>query len=231
MVSPTSHNFVDKKDLTNSARITWFGHSMFLLEDSEVKLLFDPFDSDMVGYGRPDVEADVVMVSHGHGDHNNIDIVRGNPTILNTPGSYNPDHVQITGLQAFHDQSGGSQRGLNIIFRVEMKDITFLHLGDLGHIPSGELADSLYDTDVLFIPVGGIFTIDAAMAVEVVRAFRPRIVIPMHYGTPAGKIPLETEEPFINNFKNVERINEGPIYLNKKEIPEPTLVLVMNYVS
>jgi L-ascorbate metabolism protein UlaG (beta-lactamase superfamily) len=229
--SAITQNFITPKDLSDSVMITWFGHSMFLLEDDREKLLFDPFHADMVGYGRREVEADVVMVSHGHGDHNNVDMVRGRPAIINKPGAYQQDNYDITGRQTYHDENGGSQRGLNIVFNVTMKGITFEHLGDLGHVPEGELADELSNPDVLFVPVGGVFTIDADTAAEVVRKLNPRVAIPMHYGTPAGKIPLGTEEPFINHFQNVERISEGPIYMNKEQLPEPILVLVMSYVT
>ena len=231
MASPTTHNLTEKKGLVNSIRITWFGHSMFLLEDADTKLLFDPFLSEMVGYGRPDVEADVVLVSHGHRDHNNVDIVKGNPVVISKLGSYDRDHVRITGLQAYHDASSGSERGPDVIFRVEMNAMVFVHLGDLGHIPTGELITQLSGSDVLFVPVGGVFTIDADAAAEVVNTLSPRIAIPMHYGTPEGKIPLDTEESFIKHFDNVERIDRGPIYLNKEELPEPTLILVMAYVT
>ncbi len=231
MTPPVTRGLTEKKDLTDAVRVTWFGHSMFLLEDDRKRVLFDPFHSDMVGYSRPDVEADIVTVSHGHRDHNDVEIVGGDPAVFNQPGSYEKDHVAIKGIQAYHDQKRGAERGVNVIFQVEMKGISFEHLGDLGHVPEGGLAQELTGADVLFIPVGGIFTIDADVAAEVVGRLRPRIAIPMHYGTPDGNIPLGTEGPFIKHFQNVEIIDEGPVYLNKEELPEPTLILVMSYIA
>jgi L-ascorbate metabolism protein UlaG (beta-lactamase superfamily) len=221
----------EEKDLAKAVKITWYGHSMFLLEDDRDKIVIDPFLPAMVGYSRPEVEADIVLVSHGHRDHNNVEMVGGGPKVLAKAGVHEEDHVKITGIGTYHDQNRGAERGPNIVFRIEMKGMVFEHLGDLGCIPQGGEVAELKGPDILFVPVGGIFTIDADAAAEVVKMLSPRIAIPMHYGTPAAKIPLATEEPFIKHFGNVERTDRGPIYLSREELPEPTLVLVMGYVT
>lgn len=227
MTSPLT----EEKDLANCVKITWFGHSMFVLEDEGHRLVMDPYQSEMVGYSPQHLEANIITVSHEHGDHNNIGAVNGSPVILNKPGSYELDDLKITGLQAYHDERGGSERGANVIFRVEMNGLTFIHLGDLGHVLKGDVVSELSGCDVLLVPVGGIFTIDADGAEGVVKELRPRIAVPMHYGTPDGNIPLNTEEAFIARFPNVDRTGKQAIYIRREELPEPTLILVMDYVT
>lgn len=140
----------------------------------------DPFDAS-VGFKFPKVEADMVTISHDHQDHNQKQLVGGKPYVIDGPGEYEVKGVSVLGLQTFHDEVQGQKRGLNTVYRIEFEGISLSHLGDLGHpLSSGQLAE-LNGVDVLFIPVGGVYTIGPKRAVEVISQVEPKIVIPMHY--------------------------------------------------
>ncbi|MDD4796686.1 MAG: MBL fold metallo-hydrolase [Eubacteriales bacterium] len=163
-------------------KITWLGHAKVVLAAAEATVLIDPFDAS-VGYPMDTPSADIVAISHSHHDHNDISSVPGTPEIINQPGKYRMDGVKIKAFSSFHDGQGGAQRGNNLIFVVEMDGLRICHLGDLGHLPDEELLPSLMNIDVMFVPVGGRYTIDAAEAVKLIAAARPRIAIAMHYKT------------------------------------------------
>ena len=179
-------------------KITWLGHSSFLVEDSNsIKLLTDPFDSS-IGYSVYKGNADIITISHHHFDHDYIKTVKGNPTICDKVGNFNYCDISINGIPAFHDKMKGSKRGENTIYIWEMDDFRLCHLGDLGHTLVAEDIDKIGKIDVLFIPVGGNFTLDGFEASNVAKAIGSHIVIPMHYKTPLLSFPLAGVERFSN---------------------------------
>ena len=163
--------------------ITWYGHACFRLSERGVVIVTDPF-GDSLGYHRPRIRADVVTISHDHPGHNNRIGFRGGPRFFEGPGEYEVRDVFITGITTYHDGRRGAIRGRNTVFLFEFSSMTVCHLGDLGHIPDQSQVEALSDVDLLLIPVGGLHTIDAAKAAEVISLIEPRIVIPMHYKTP-----------------------------------------------
>lgn len=176
----------------------WNGHSEFLLESADgYRVLTDPFD-DHVGYPMRKVKADAVTVSHGHGDHSYTAKVSGQPMILTQPGTtfLTPD-VTVSSVSAYHDDAEGTKRGNTLLTVIEMDGLRIAHLGDLGSPLDQDQAAFLKDVDILLVPVGGYYTIDARQAAEIVRAIRPKVVIPMHYKTRynAGW-PISTVDPF-----------------------------------
>lgn len=178
-------------------KIKWLGHSCFLLTSQNgTKLLTDPFDGK-VGYALPSVEADVVTSSHGHYDHGNTKIVKGLPACFNTPGLHGHKDFSIKGVATFHDESGGAKRGNNIVFRIEADGIAVCHCGDLGHMLSGAQLKELMPVDILLVPVGGVFTVDAKGAYEVRNMLKPKVTIPMHYKTAAAQISIDTADKFL----------------------------------
>jgi L-ascorbate metabolism protein UlaG (beta-lactamase superfamily) len=227
MISP----YTGERDLTEAVRISWLGHAMFLVEDGEGhRLVTDPYN-DYVGYTLPDISAGIVLVSHDHADHSNIGMVKGDPAVVRDPSPRDVAGVKVVGFPSFHDAKGGSERGSNIIFRWEMQGLTFIHLGDLGHALDAETTRELAGADVLFVPVGGFFTIEPDGAAQVVETLRPRIAVPMHFRNDACGFPIESEEPFASHFPAVERTGKVPIYISRDDLPEPILVLIMDYVS
>lgn len=164
--------------------IKYFGHSSFLLKTKTVSLITDPFDPQMVGLKFPKVEADIVTISHHHQDHDRSDLISGNPLVVDIPGEYEKQGVKITGFSVYHDKKQGQERGKNTLFKIETDNLFVLHCGDLGHILNDQLIEEIDQIDVLLVPVGGVYTIDAGEAVELVRKIEPSIVIPMHYNQP-----------------------------------------------
>ena len=162
----------------------WHGHSEFLLESaSGYRVLTDPFDSH-VGYPMRSVHADAVTVSHGHGDHSCTEKVAGKPMILTEPGTtrLTPD-VSVSAVTAFHDDAEGTKRGNTLLTVIEMDGLRIAHLGDLGCPLNAGQAAFLRDIDILLVPVGGFYTIDAEQAAQVVRTVKPKVTVPMHFKT------------------------------------------------
>lgn len=212
-------------------KIGWYGHAMFLVEDDRgTRVVTDPFDP-VIGYAFPDLAASVVLVSHGHYDHNNAGAVKGNPVVIREAGNTLAQDVEVKGLAAAHDTRGGAERGPVIIYRWSMAGMSFAHLGDLGHPLTPELATSLRNLDVLFIPVGGTFTIDDSAAARTVEELAPRIAIPMHYKTAVLNIPVQGVEPFAHRFHDVVRTGRDFIYLDRDSLPEPTRVFLPDYIE
>lgn len=160
--------------------IIYLGHSSFKLKGKNASVVTDPYDKN-IGLKFPGTEAEIVTISHHHEDHNRADLVTGMKKVIDGPGEYEIMGVSFIGLASFHDSKKGEERGVNTIYVIEMDGLRICHLGDLGHSLSDSLVESLGDIDILMIPVGGEFTIDAGEAVSVVQAIEPSIVIPMHY--------------------------------------------------
>lgn len=179
--------------------ITYFGHALFALETADGHILVtDPYDSS-VGYPMGRLKGDVVTVSHEHHDHNNISLVEGNPAVLRGIGTFEPlPGIRITGFPSFHDDQEGRSRGGNTLFLIETDGLRLLHLGDLGHSLSPQAINTLGRIDILMVPVGGYYTIDAMQATSLCHDVRPRVILPMHYRTAAsGRLPIAPVEEFL----------------------------------
>jgi L-ascorbate metabolism protein UlaG (beta-lactamase superfamily) len=161
--------------------ITYLGHSSFKIKTSTAVVVTDPFDPDYLGLKYPKIDGDIVTVSHQHKDHNAIEFVTNTKKVIYGPGEYEVMSVSIFGYPAFHDTKNGSDRGKNTIYVIEADGLRLVHLGDLGHILSDDQVNLLEEVDILFVPVGGFYTIGSKEAVEVVSSIEPKIVIPMHY--------------------------------------------------
>lgn len=169
--------------------IIWYGHSCFKITDQggHLSIITDPFSKE-IGLNPPRGSADIVTISHDHFDHNNAKTISGNPFVINSPGEYEIRQVRITGYLSFHDSKKGQERGQNTIFLIEMDKIRICHLGDFGQEKlSDKDLEAIGRVDVLMAPVGGVYTIDARKAAEIVNQIEPKIVIPMHYKLPGLK--------------------------------------------
>lgn len=168
--------------------ISYLGHSCFKLKGKSASVVTDPFDKKMLGFDLPATSADIVTVSHQHGDHNATAVIGGTarrekPYIVAAPGEYEVNGVGVFGWGSFHDKKKGEERGKNTMYVIHIDGVRVGHLGDLGHTLSDAEVEDLGTIDVLLVPVGGFFTINAEEAVEVINAIQPSIVIPMHYKT------------------------------------------------
>ena len=165
--------------------ITYLGHSSFRIKGKSASLVTDPYDPNMVGLKFPKVEADIVTISHDHGDHNMESLVfppqDGKKKVISGPGEYEVKGVSINGFGSFHDDKKGELRGKNTIYVIYIDEFRLCHLGDLGEGISEETLSQMGDIDILFVPVGGVFTIGPEKAGEVVHSIEPKVIIPMHY--------------------------------------------------
>lgn len=181
-------------------KLTWLGHSSFRLEESTgTTVVTDPYHSD-IGYELPNVEADVVTVSHSHRDHNNIEAVAGNPTVINRAGAYEIGGVHMLAHRTHHDDKKGAERGDNLVFKFRMDGVDLCHMGDIGEECNAMLVEALMPVNVLMIPIGGNYTIDAAQAKEYVDKLMPDVVIPMHYKTKDLDMDIDKLNEFVNLF-------------------------------
>ena len=213
-------------------KIRYLGHSSFLLTESTgTAIVCDPY-GDAVGFSMPAVSADAVTVSHHHFDHDNVKAVGGNPVILDREQGYELPGVVINAVKRFHDDRLGALRGENVIFKFRMDGLDVCHLGDLGEECSSELIEAILPVNILLIPVGGNYTIDAAMAKEYVDRIMPDVVIPMHYRVKGCEVDIDKVDEFISLFDDesaeCEEV-EGDIELTRDDVDgESTRIIVMN---
>lgn len=213
----------------NEIEIAWYGQAMFLISGEGIKIVVDPTSPD-TGYIYDPVAADLLLVTHSHFDHNHTSGVTGAKKTIRTSGTHVYNGITVTGLDTFHDASGGKQRGPNIIYAWEQAGFSIAHLGDLGERSISKYAEKLSGLDLLMIPVGGVFTIDGKEAANLVAELSPKIAIPMHYNTPDCTIGLERIDVFLNNFKGeVKNISERPISVKRESLPTKTEAWVLPY--
>jgi L-ascorbate metabolism protein UlaG (beta-lactamase superfamily) len=208
-------------------KIKWLGHAAFLItSDTGIKIITDPYEtSPGLKYGRINETADIVTVSHDHGDHNNTTSVGGNPKVVR-------DTVEVRGIKikavaAAHDSSGGGQRGANTILCFQIDGLRVVHLGDLGHLLTDSQAGDIGKVDVLMVPVGGYFTIDAKAAQEVCEQLKARVIIPMHYKNDKCTLPIGGVEEFIRGKTNVTQVNGSEVSFSQVDLPAGPQIFVL----
>ncbi len=204
-------------------QIIWKGQSCFQITSSEgknnhVNIVIDPFD-ETIGLRLPKLEADILLVTHQHHDHNNTKQVSGSPFLIEGPGEYEIKEVYIEGLSSFHDDSSGKEKGLNTIYTIEAEDIRICHLGDLGQKElTSEQLEKIGEIDILMIPVGGVYTIGVKEAVRIMSQIEPNIIIPMHYQIPKLKLKLDGVDKFLKAM-GIKSISPLPkLSIKKKDI-------------
>lgn len=181
--------------------VIWHGHCCFELEGSKKTIVFDPHDGKSIGIKPPLCNADIVLASHEHSDHCAVRIVRGkHKDIIGETGEFIIDGVVINGYPSYHDECNGNDRGLNTIYKVKMDGITLCHCGDLGDIPSPDVIEQLKDVDILFVPVGEVFTIKLKKLYDFISMIDPKIIVPMHYRVGGLTLPINTLDDFISEI-------------------------------
>ena len=200
--------------------IRWHGHSCFEISN-EVTVVTDPHDGKSIGIPTPFVKADIVFVSHDHFDHNSTKTVSDEKTIIISEKRKRTIHnINIRGMQTYHDTCQGEKRGENIVFIFTIEQITFAHLGDLGHLLDEKQIQSLGSIDILFIPVGGTYTLDGEKAGELIKKIQPRIVVPMHYKIEGLSLPLAQVDDFLSKT-NYDVIKVGnQIDIEHEDLPK-----------
>lgn len=215
-------------------RITYFGHSCFLVEAQDhTRVIIDPYVpgsyDGAVKYAPVDEPADVVLASHDHPDHAGTDTISGDPQVFMHPVQEHVGSVDISGIMVDHDETGGSERGKSTIITVDDGDIRLVHLGDLGHVLDAPTVERLGTVDVLLVPVGGYFTVDSRVAAEVVESLRPSVVIPMHYKTPKIDFPIAPVDTFLETQNAVQHNPDPTIEVIKAELPADRTTVVLPY--
>ncbi len=210
-------------------RIKWLGHSSFLITSSTgVKIITDPYKTGgNLTYGEIKESADIVTVSHEHFDHNNAATVGGNPAVVKGTSSVDVKGIHFEAIPAFHDQKKGAERGANTIFCFEVDGMRVCHLGDLGHPLGDKEISKIGKVDILFVPVGGFYTIDAATATDVVNKVAPRVAIPMHYKNLKCQFPITPIEDFLKGKHGVSQRDVTEVEFKKGGLPEPTQIVVL----
>ncbi|MFH1031355.1 MAG: MBL fold metallo-hydrolase [Chloroflexota bacterium] len=208
--------------------ITWLGHSCFKIKGNRTTIITDPYSPDL-GRSLDNPEARIVTVSHQHPGHSYVTGVAGEPKLVTGPGEYEISDVFIIGLGTFHDGEQGKQKGKNSVYLLEVDGVSICHLGDLGHVLATNQVEEIGNVDILMIPVGGVSTLNASTAAEVVRQLEPKIVLPMHYKTKDFGRQLEPVERFLKEMGVKEVIPQPKLSVNKANLPASLQVILLSY--
>ena len=212
-------------------KIKWLGHASFMIiSDTGTRIITDPYTPGGFGLGYDEIKesADIVTVSHGHGDHNNVAAVQGNPEVVREAAPVEIKGIKINGIPSYHDDTGGSRRGNNIIFCFEVDGIRVCHLGDLGHPLGDKEITDLGKVDIVLTPVGGNFTIDAKVATEICGKLAPKVIIPMHYRNDrCSSFPVAGVDDFLQGKEGVSRLDATEVEFKKGELPAITQIMVL----
>ncbi len=212
--------------------IQYYGHSCFKITTkpagratTDVVIFFDPFDKS-IGLRPPQGQADIIFISHNHPDHNNAQALKGSPVIIDTPGEYAIKGINATGIETFHDNVEGTKLGKNTAFILESEDIKICHLGDLGAILSPKQMEEM-EVDILFIPIGGKYTLDGEKAAELVRKIEPKIVIPMHYKINGSNLNTDDEKKFCSEMGNCPKEKVSKINIKEKDLEGKNMEVIL----
>jgi len=201
-------------------KLTWFGHACFRLDNNGYTVVFDPYKKGTVpGVSLPRIEADMVLCSHEHADHNAVS------EVIMRKGGVSP--YKVTKIATYHDNQQGKLRGKNIIHLLDDGTFRIAHMGDLGCLLNEEQAELLSNLDVCMIPVGGYYTIDAKQAKEIVRQIKPKVVVPMHYrGESFGFDVLEPVDVYAALCDDIIIYDRNELMLSKEMLPQTAILSV-----
>jgi len=216
-------------------KLRWLGHASFVIESPALKILTDPFGKD-VPYPGIEETVDVVTVSHEHHDHNAVHVLEGNFQVLRgldeeTKKARRIEEeikgVRFRAVPSYHDDQQGKLRGENGIFVMDIDGVSVAHLGDLGEKLTSSHAEEIGTVNVLLVPVGGYYTIDAGTAREAVDLISPNIVVPMHYKTRyIESWPIAGVDGFVEGMENVVRFDGCEASVDKRNLPGKTQIWV-----
>jgi L-ascorbate metabolism protein UlaG (beta-lactamase superfamily) len=211
--------------------IQYYGHSCFKITtkpagrgQQDVVIFLDPFDKS-IGLRPPQGQADLVLVTHNHHDHNNVEAIKGDPAVINIPGEYSVKGVNIIGLTSEHGPTNNPVP--NTIYILDTEDIKICHLGDLGKDLDEKQLEEIDGVDILMIPVGGNYTIDGKKAVDIVKKIEPAIIIPMHYKMNGSTVEITDEKKFCNEMGNCPKEKVSKLNLKKKDLEGKSMEVVL----
>jgi L-ascorbate metabolism protein UlaG (beta-lactamase superfamily) len=213
-------------------QIKWYGQSCFQInavvsKNNQIKIVIDPFSPD-IGLKVPSLEADLVLCTHNHYDHNNVKIVKGDPFLIDGPGEYEIKGVFIQGINSWHDNKQGEERGSNTIYIIEAEDLKICHMGDFGQDELNESQlEQIGEVDILMVPVGGTYTIDAKGALKVSSQIEPKIIIPMHYYLPKLKVKIDSVDKFLKAVGVGSLQPQDKLVVKKKDLSEEEAKIIL----
>ncbi len=207
-------------------KIKWLGHASFMItSEAGTKIITDPYVTTENLNGEIEESADIVTVSHEHGDHSNVSAVQGSPEVVK--GTAKVKGIEFKGIPTYHDDAKGKSRGNNTILCFEMDGIRVCHLGDLGHPLSDKQIAELGSVDILLIPVGGFYTIDAKVAGQVCDKLKPKVIIPMHFRNDKCAFPIAGVDEFLQGKEGVSRLDTSEVEFKQGELPATTKIVVL----
>jgi len=210
--------------------LKWYGHSMWSIFTNDCHIVIDPFTD--IGFDMPEnLSADIVISSHDHFDHNNFKLILPNFQKITQIGTYQLQNCKVKLIETSHGKLNDKNLGDTFLSLICINNASILHCGDLGIIPSTQTIKEIGTVDILLVPVGGQYTIDAAKAKEFIEIIQPRYVFPMHYRTAKSKIDIiDTIEPFVELYPNIEEINSNSIDIDTEALNETEQRIVkLNY--
>lgn len=211
--------------------IAYLGHASFRFKGRQKTVVTDPY-GDKIGKFPKDVAADLVTVSHGHFDHNAVDKLASAGYVIDGPGEYEVGGVSVVGINTAHDDQNGAERGMNTVYVIEMEGLRVAHLGDLGHKLTEDQLDEIGPIDIVLLPVGGKFTLDAKQAAEVTRQIDPWIVIPMHYQQAGVSLEgLAGVDEFLKEMGKPEITAVPKFAITAERLPEDLQIVVLSTKS
>lgn len=207
--------------------IKWLGHATFLVtSEAGVKIVIDPYASaEGLRYGEINETADAVTVSHDHFDHNNIGAVKGNPRVIRSSTEFKG--IKFRAIPAYHDEEVGKKRGTDTVFCIDIDGLTLCHLGDLGQTLTAKQIAEIGKVDILMVPVGGYYTIDAQAATTVCQQLKPKVIIPMHFKTDKVSLPIVGVDDFLKGKKNVSHLDTSEVEFKAGKLPAETQIMVL----
>ena len=215
-------------------RIKWLGHSAFLLTAADgTSIITDPYVpgsfSGALRYHPIREVADAVTVSHHHQDHDGVSQLAGKPNVFEGAGTFRAGSVSISGFETFHDAGKGTRRGLNTVFVFEADGLRVCHCGDLGHVLTAPQVAAIGKVDILLVPVGGTFTVDAPAAHEVAEQLTARVIIPMHYKTDKLGFDIAGVDGFLQGKANVKRVGMAEVEVSADTLPPKSEIWVLEH--
>ena len=206
-------------------RLEWIGHACFQLAAQDgTTVITDPYD-ESVGIDMVPLQADLITMSHEHHDHCEASMIVGRPVIARGTQEVQVGSVMAKAVSSYHDDAQGAKRGGNVIRIFEIDGMKVVHMGDQGCMPDEDVLEAIANADVMMIPVGGTYTVDAAGAKAIIEAAKPRCVIPMHVRTKRCPYPIAPVDGFLALMGAEDASAYSVIELSEEHIPQGVLLM------
>jgi L-ascorbate metabolism protein UlaG (beta-lactamase superfamily) len=153
--------------------------------------------------------------------------LKGDPRVIDIPGEYSANGVNIIGLSSYHDDKNGEERGSNTLYILESEDLRICHLGDLGAKLSEKQFETINGIDILMVPIGGKYTIDGKVAVELIKKIEPKIIIPMHFKMKSSTIDIDDEKKFCAEIGTCPKERVPKMNVKKKDLENKNMEVII----